>query len=134
MNRFKLEHEHEIENELRLLPSALRIFPRAQRTGARARNRNTVEPKSGSGIISRGVAEARRIREDIGFGELEALTDQVGAGGQAFQQSKSPVLRASARAKTIAVFRIPFLGRFAQDERREALRSISPWRQITKNG
>ena len=48
MNRFKLdyehEQEHEIENELRLLPPDLRIFPRAQRSGARARNRNTVEP------------------------------------------------------------------------------------------
>ena len=48
MNRFKLDYGHEIGNELRLLSSDLRIFPRAQRSGARARarNRNTVKPNS----------------------------------------------------------------------------------------
>ncbi len=69
-----------------------------------------VYPKSGNGAIARGGAETRRIREDIGFGELEALTHQVGAGGQAFQQSKSPVLRVSAPPREPRPF--PFLGLF----------------------
>jgi hypothetical protein len=43
------------------------------------------KPKFGNGIIARGGAEERRIREDMAFGESGALTYQVAVCRQPFQ-------------------------------------------------